>query len=80
VVGQFAARRRGEPDQLVERGGGLAFRAQERRARGNEFRAGPPEHGRILARENQGRSKPDRVGVELLQGHLERGALADRAG
>ena len=64
----------------MERRGRLAFRAEERRARGTEFRAGPPEHGGILAREDPGRSKPDRVGVELLQRHLERGAVAGRAG
>ena len=52
----------------------------EWRARGTEFRAGPPEHGGILAREYPSRAKPDRVSVELVQRHLERSAVAGRAG
>jgi hypothetical protein len=39
-----------------------------------------PEDGGILADEYPGKTKPDRVGDELVQRHLERGTVAGRVG
>ena len=68
------------PRQPVERGGGLAFGADEWRAAGPQLLASAPEDGRVLAHENAAMAKPDRVGGQLVQRHLERGAVACRIG
>ena len=53
---EFAAGGDRDPDQPVKGREGLALSADQRRAGRTEFRAGPPEHGRVLAREDRGRA------------------------
>src|ERR1022692_237400 len=80
VIPELAACLCGQPGQPVERRGGAALRADDRRAGRAEFLAGAPKDGGILADEYPGKTEPDRVGGELVQRHLERGAVAGRAG
>ena len=77
---QFAACRHGNPGQPVEGRRRPTFRAYERRASGAKFLAGASEDSGVLADEYPGMAKTDRVGDELVQGHLERGAVARRVG
>jgi hypothetical protein len=68
------------PDEPAKGRRRAALGTDQRRARHSQFRAGPPQRHRVLTHEDPRAGDLDRMGGQLVQGHLERRAVPRRAG